>query len=104
MLGEWGHDRERYRDLWPQRMLDVAAEMLVGQATQADGRREESSFQDSWGYLFIILLLKIELSFEIRFDRQPRHFACAVWRNWLSRLQMILFSLPEEEGVAFCWF
>lgn len=104
MLGEWGHDRERYRDLWPQRMLDVAAEMLAGQATQAHGRREESSFQDSWGYLFIILLLKIELSFEIRFDRQPRHFACAVWRNWLSRLQMIRFSLPEEEGVAFCWF
>lgn len=39
------------------------------------GKEELSYFQDSWGWLFIILLLKIELSFEITFDRSPGHFA-----------------------------
>lgn len=44
-------------------------------APLVDGGRELSYFQDSWGWLFIILLLKIELSFEITFDRNPGHFA-----------------------------
>lgn len=48
-------------------------------------------------------MLKIELSFEIKFDRQPRRFAWVVWRNWLPRLQL-LFFLPKEEEVTFCWF
>lgn len=42
---------------------------------QASEEKEESSFQDSRGSLSIILCLKIELSFEIKRDRRPRHFA-----------------------------
>lgn len=87
----WGRTSPATREREQQQ-----GEAQRGPGTRADRRGESSSFQDSWGCLFIILLLRIDYLSESDLTGSQA-FCSAVWRNRLPRLQM-LFFLPKEEG------